>query len=227
VLGSYYARLLDIAHKEGRITRVPWEPQLPVETWWDLGMNDSMSIGFVQRLGREIRAIDYIENAGEGLPHYARELLSSDRRYVYNGHIVPHDANVRELGTGKSRVETMTSLGLRPIIVAKKLPLPDGINAVRTILPRMWFDKIKCKRWVDALAQYHKKFDDQRKVFLSEPEHDWSSHPADMTRTGAVGGREYRVDAPSTRCEIDFDPLTYDAAPGAQRQVETEFSLFS
>lgn len=225
VLGAYYARMLDLAWKDGRIRNVPWEPQLAVETWWDLGVGDATAIWFVQRLGREVRLIDYLEAHGEGLPYYAKELR--ERPYVYGNAVMPHDANVRELGTGKSRVETATQLGIRPIVVAPKLPLDDGIHAVRQLLPRCYFDKTKCRRGIDALTQYHKKFDEARKVFSNAPEHDWSSNGADAFRTGAVGGRDVRNEPPATRVEVDFDPMTYDKEPARGAGVEHEFDPFA
>ena len=179
--GAYYGRLLQEA--EGRIGRLPHDPALPVETWWDLGMGDATAIWFVQRAGAELRMIDYHEASGEGLGHYAK--LVAEKSYVYSRHVAPHDIAVRELGSGVSRRAMARELGL-DFQIAPRLALEDGIAAVRALLPRCWFDAERCARGIAALRQYRKAWDDERKCFASRPLHDWSSHAADALRTGAV-----------------------------------------
>ena len=111
IKGAYYTTPLAAARTEGRITRVPYDAALPGDTDWDLGIGDSTAIWFSQSLrSGEVRLIDYYEASGEGLLHYVSVLR--DRRYVYGTHHAPHDITVRELGTGKSRLETAKSLGL-------------------------------------------------------------------------------------------------------------------
>ncbi len=188
--GSYYGRLLEIARREGRITRVPYDPALGVHTWWDLGVNDPTAIWFTQTSGFEHRVIDYYEGSGEGLAHYARVLL--ERGYAYAGHHFPHDVQVRELGSGKSRIETLRELGLEPQIVPN-LPVDDGIEALRALLPLCWFDEVKCARGLEALVSYHRKYDEKRKCFAAHPEHDWASNGADAARYFAVGTQQTRV----------------------------------
>lgn len=183
IVGAYYGRQMSDADKDGRITAVPYEPAKPVETWWDLGMRDAMAIWFVQRIGPQIRLIDYYENSGEGMQHYAKVL--QDRGYVYGRHVAPHDIEVREIGTGKSRRETAAALGIK-FDVAPKLDVDDGIDAVRAMLPSCWFDAKKCERGIEALRQYRKEWDDRNKVFHDHPLHDWTSHPADALRHGAT-----------------------------------------
>jgi len=167
-----------------RITRVPHDPAVEVETWWELGIGDSTAVWFVQRVNSEIRFIDYIEASGEGLPFYAKALR--ERPYLYSRHVLPHDVEVRELGTGKSRKGMLAGLGMQNIVVAPKLPIDDGIQAVRMLLPRAWFDAEKCKQGIEALKQYRRDWDDKLKVFRSHPLHNWASHGADAARTGAV-----------------------------------------
>jgi phage terminase large subunit len=140
VIGAYYGKLMREA--EDRISGVPYEPTVPVYTAWDLGIRDSTAIWFAQVVGREIRIIDYYESSGVDLGHYAREIAS--RQYFYASHIVPHDAQAKELGTGKSRLEVLESLGLKNLTIAPMHRVEDGINAVRTIIPRCWFDAKKC-----------------------------------------------------------------------------------
>jgi hypothetical protein len=197
--GSYYGRLLESARAEGRITRVPYDPALGVHTWWDLGVNDPTAIWFTQSTPVEHRVIDYYEGSGEGLAHYVRVL--ADRPYAYAGHHFPHDVQVRELGTGRSRIETLRELGIEPDVV-QKLPIEDGIEAGRALIPLCWFDEEKCAAGLEALVSYHRKYDEINKCYAPHPEHDWSSNGADAWRMFAVGQnktRAYREPARSRR----------------------------
>jgi len=186
VEGAYYSSQMALAEREDRITRVPYESALKVETWWDLGMNDDMSIWFIQRHRREIRVIDHYANNGEGLAHYAK--VVADKPYVYERHIMPHDVQVRDLSetNGKSRKEVAEGLGIKPILVAPKLEVSDGIEAVRNLLGRCWFDEQKCANGIRSLKNYRKEWDDNRGVWRDRPRHDVFSHDADSFRTGAV-----------------------------------------
>lgn len=185
VSGSYYGALMDQAEADGRITRVPYDPLLPVVTSWDLGMGDATAIWFTQEHRNEVRVIDYLEASGEGLSYYVRELKA--RPYIYDQHILPHDVRVRELGTGVSRYETLLSLGVSPVTIAPSLPVDDGINAVRALLPRCWFDAKKCAIGLESLRNYRKEYDDIRKCYKNKPLHDWSEHGASALRYRAVG----------------------------------------
>ena len=186
--GAYYNLEMRDARVEGRIGVVKYEPRLPVVTAWDLGIGDSTAIVFAQFHGAETRIIDFYENSGVGLDHYARVL--QDKGYRYDQHILPHDVRVKELGSGKSRYETLQSLGINPITIAPQLQVDDGIQAVRSMLPSCWFDAENCDHLVEALRAYHREYDDQRLTWKGRPEHDWSSHPADAFRYLAVGYRE-------------------------------------
>jgi len=188
--GAYFAREMLAAEEDGRIRDVPYDPSLPVDTWWDLGVGDSTAIWFVQPHYETIRVIDYYETQGEGLPFYAN--LLDKKRYVYGEHIAPHDIEVRELGTGRSRKETARDLGIR-FKVARKLPIDDGIQAVRMMLPMCYFDEKKTQAGRDALNSYRKEWDPKRAEFKAKPLHDWSSHAADAARTGAVGRKKARL----------------------------------
>lgn len=182
--GAYYGTLIRDAKDAGRVGKVQGDPILPVHTAWDLGVGDSTAIWFYQVAGREIRIIDYYEQSGEGLPHYAGVL--KDRGYVYGVHHAPHDIQVRELGSGRSRLETAASLGIT-FQVVKNQPIEDGIEAVRSLLPMCWFDETRCKPGLAALEHYRKDWNDKYKVFRSGPVHDWASHGADAFRYLAIG----------------------------------------
>lgn len=187
MMGAYYSKQLKQAREDNRIVNVPYKPQIQVDTWWDLGVGDATAIWFTQAVGREIRVIDYYENSGEGLLHYAKVL--QEKPYVYRTHNAPFDIKQRELGTGKSRLETAKTMGIDFRIVPQ-LPIEDGIEAARNIFNQCWFDKERCKRGIDALKNYHKEYDDDRKEFKNRPYHDWSSHGADGFRYFAIGFRQ-------------------------------------
>lgn len=202
ITGAYYAKGISDAEFDGRITAVPHDRSHKVHTWWDLGISDSMTIWFVQVVGREIRVIDYYEASGYGLDHYARVLQGLDgeedqsrwaarSKYNYGKHVGPHDIAVREIGTGKSRIETASSLGIE-FTVAPNIPVKDGIDAVRMTFNRFVFDARRTEVGRDALKQYQEKIDEKRGVSLG-PLHNWASHAADAFRIGVVELEEPRI----------------------------------
>jgi hypothetical protein len=186
VRGAYYAREIERAEAADppRITSVPYDPRLPVHTAWDLGVADSTVIWFVQTYGGETRVIDVLKGEGVGLDWYARRL--QERDYLWGNHYLPHDAEVRELGTGKSRREVLEGLGIRATI-CPNIPLEDGIQAVRMLLPTCWFDKARCGAGIEALRMYRREYDEKRQEFRTRPLHDWTSHYSDALRYFAVG----------------------------------------
>lgn len=185
VKGAYYGKQMAAAHEQKRVTGVPHDPAQQVWTSWDLGMRDATAIWFYQTAGREIHLIDYYEATGQDLAHYVRHL--KDKPYVYGGHIVPHDAQARELGTGKNRIEVLQSLGLNGVQVCPRHSKEDGISAVRMLLPRCWFDAQKCKRGIEALTLYRSNWNEKLEALQSSPVHDWTSHCADSMRYLAMG----------------------------------------
>lgn len=182
--GAYYAKEVTAVYGENRLGFFPVDPLYPVDTWWDLGMNDSTAITFVQSIGPEIRFVDHYESSGVGLAHYAKVLR--DRGYRYGRHILPHDVEVRDLSTGVSRLTTLYELGLVNVMVAPKIFISDGIERVRTLFPRFRFDKMKAQPVLDALQTYRKQFDEKKGVWQDTPFHGPESHTADSIRTGAV-----------------------------------------
>lgn len=182
--GAYYAADLLRAKDENRLTRVPYEPISRVHTAWDLGIGDATSIWFFQKVGHEIRIIDFYEASGVGLDHYVKILNS--KPYVYGDAVLPHDVRAKELGTGRSREEVLSSMGVSGLIIEAQ-SVEDGIQAARSIIPRCWFDEEKCKDGLRALRRYHREWDDKRRTFKPRPEHDWSSHAADAFRYLALG----------------------------------------
>lgn len=187
LLGSYFGKFIEVAEREKRVCRVAYDPAIPVDTCWDLGINDSTSIWCVQQVGQEIHLIDYIEDSGRGLDHYVRELES--RSYVYREDMLPHDGAARELGTGKSREETLRSLGRKRVSVLDRWALSDSIHSVRMILGKCWFDEEKCHRGLLALKNYERAWDSKNQTFKNAPKHNWASHGASAMMTLAQGLR--------------------------------------
>lgn len=183
VEGAYYRNQMIKMEKEGRITDVPYDELLPVYTWNDLGIRDSFCIGYFQNYGKKWSLIDYDEFEGEGLIDVAKRM--SDKGYFYKGHYAPHDIKVRELGTGKSRLEVAEGLGINYEVCAN-LGVADGINAVRMRLSTLWVDKTKGELFLKRIRRYHKEFDEIRGVFKDKPVHDINSHAADMLRGWAI-----------------------------------------
>lgn len=197
--GAYYGDLFEAAEKDKRLTKVPYDTAVPVETWWDLGIGDSTAIWFMQRVGGEWHAIDYLEADSQGLEFYVRALFN--KPYAYSRHVGPHDLMARELGTGKTRLEMLGALGLR-MDVAPKLRIDDGVMAVRQILPKTHFDTERCGAGIKALSQYRRAWNEKTRMFQDHPHHDWTSHAADAFRTG--------VTADGRRAASGFNkPLTY------------------
>ena len=206
VPGAIFGKELEAAMEEGRISRVPHDPTVKVDTFWDLGVGDSTAIWFIQSVGRAVHFIDCYENRGEGLPHYVSVL--SKKNYLYGDHFAPHDIEVRELGSGKSRREIAWDLGLN-FRVVPKLPLEDGLHAAQMLIPRCWFDAEKCKQGLVALRQYHRGYNERARSFRTTPVHDWSSHFADALRYTAVGIKETVKNSrpPQVHAEMDYNPF--------------------
>jgi phage terminase large subunit len=189
ILGAYYGKEIADAEREGRICQVEYDPTIPVHTSWDLGIGDSTAIWFWQIAPNGVRVIDFYENHGQALGHYAAELQA--RGYNYGHDFVPHDARARELGTGRSRLETLLGLKRKPRVLPSQR-VEEGINAARVTFPKLWFDADKCKFGLEALRQYRAEFDDKAKVFKNTPKHDWTSHAADAFRYLCMGWRELK-----------------------------------
>jgi len=202
--GAYYGRLMNDAETEGRITGVPHDPNLKVWTAWDLGIDDSTAIWCAQiTRGGEWRMIDYYESSGVGLDHYAQWLRS--KPYIYERHLLPHDAAVRELGSGRSRTETLAGLGVTPHRQVGQHSVADGINAVRLILPRAWFDAERCAGGIKSLRNYRREWNENAQTWRSSPVHDFASHGADAARYLALGVREASVRADDPPAHMQFD----------------------
>jgi phage terminase large subunit len=184
VKGSIYGELITKLENEKRIARVPHDPSYPVNTAWDLGYNDSTAILFYQNVGHAINVIDSYENNNKAFPHYAQILKEKD--YSYGEHIGPHDLDQTDFATGRTRREVAYQLGLR-FKIAPKLSIEDGIHAVKMLLPRCYIDVDNCKKFINALRHYHRKYKEKDRMYSAKPNHDWSSHFNDALRCLATG----------------------------------------
>lgn len=199
IKGAYYAKEVSKLREDGRLTSVPHDPALQVYTFWDLGISDYTVILFYQMYGKEKRMIDVYANHGYGLDHYVHILNEKTREngYNYAGHFFPHDVDVRELTTGRSRKEVLKTLGIQVDVVAK-LNIVEGINAGRLMFQELWIDEVKCAEFVDAISQYRQEWDEKNGMFKNRPLHDFSSHYADCYRYSAVAfGRLSKASKPS------------------------------
>jgi phage terminase large subunit len=201
--GAIYGKVIADMENKRQIGRVPYDPSLPVNTSWDLGVSDHTAIIFWQQMGRSVNVIDYIEERGQGLPFFAQ--LVKEKDYIYQDHFAPHDIEVTDFSNGKTRREVAYQLGIR-FKVVPKLPLEDGIHATTMLLPRVWIDVDHCKKLIDALRHYHRKYIDKTRMFRSKPVHDWSSHACDAMRYLAVGLQELntRQTAPQSVADNEY-----------------------
>lgn len=232
--GAYYADQIAILNKLGMITEVPYDPMFPVDTAWDLGLDDAMAIWFTQTIGGRCRVIDYMEAHTHGLDWYASELRR--RPYSYGQHFAPHDIKVRELTSGNSRIEIASQMGLH-FEVQPKLSVPDGIAAARRLLPVSCFDAKRCEKGLDALKSYRREYDEKLATWKDNPVHDWSSNGADAWRTRGVawqsnlgasaprGWAETRYDVwktPENQDQAEYNPRSRKFARGVETQTMAE-----
>ena len=171
-----------------QITKVPWQPDGgPVITAWDLGMSDTTSIWTAQTVGKEVHLLDAYEESGQPLSHFVDWLRKLGYAKYFGPHLMPHDTNVRELGTGVSRLQTLRSLGMRNIKIVPKLAKSDQIDAARMLLARCWFDNEKCAEGLRALRGYQFVYDKKRQCFSLTPLHNKDSNYSDAFLGLAVG----------------------------------------
>lgn len=213
VPGAYYADELSRARDDGRIGKIPIDPQLPINTAWDLGISDSMSIWFYQAIGKEVRVVHYYEENNKGLEHYIQYIqkFAAQNGCALGDHLAPHDIEVRELSTGQTRRTAAAKMGISFRTVQRPRVKSEGIQAVRRIFPRLWIDEHRAEHGLACLSSYHREWDDNNQCYRDQPVHDWASHGADAMQTLALGFRE----AP-----------TKSQQRGAPIQANSSFSVF-
>ena len=184
VEGSYYGKIIGELEEKNRMCEITRDDLCQTYVAWDLGMGDSTALWVAQNAGQEVRLMDYVENHGQGLDWYVNWL--KDNKWETAEQLLPHDVAVRELGTGKSRLEVLRESGLN-VKVLPRLSVDDGIQSVRRLLPRCWFNIPQVKQGLDCLRNYRREHDEKRNVFFDKPLHDWASHGSDSFRYLALG----------------------------------------
>jgi phage terminase large subunit len=210
--GAYFTKEIAKANKEGRITDVPYDENLSVDTYWDLGMNDVTAIWFVQTARFQHRIIKYVEGADKSVSDWIKDLRNLN--YGYGRFILPHDAKARDMSTGKSIEEAFRNLGVRNTrIIPRVGDKRDSINAARMIFSRCYFDKTNCDRGLEVLSNYRRKFDEKSQSFSEKPLHDWASNGADAFQCFAMGCQDdgFTRDEKESRLVrdaiVDYNPL--------------------
>ena len=210
--GTFYAKEMKVAREGDRFCRVPFDPALPVDTDWDLGI-DAMAIWFSQstRAG-EVRLIDYHEDVGGGLPECIKALrgqagtdgeMRRRSQYTYGEHWGPHDIEVREISTAMTRRQAAAALGVK-FQITPKIEIADGITAARLLFARCYFDETNAKRGIECLRNYRKTWQPSLNQFSAKPVHDWASHGADAFRGLAV---RHRVPREKKQQEQPREPI--------------------
>jgi hypothetical protein len=187
VLGAFYAMEMADVRSEGRVVEIEPDMSKPIHRAWDIGVRDDTAIWWFQAHGPQLLILDFYSASGHGVEHYRDEIFRrhGERGWLHGDDYVPHDAKVKEFGTGRTRVETMSSLNLNPMLVPQA-GLLDGINAARRTLPLCVFHP-RCELGIGALEQYRREWDDDLKAFKANPLHDWSSNAADAFRYMSQG----------------------------------------
>lgn len=188
LVGAVYGAEMNALQNGGRYTLVKYDASLPVYTAWDLGFADATAVWVVQFVGTECRIIGYREYTLTPLANIVKEVLAWGQEHdvVWSYHYAPHDIEVREYGSGKSRRQVAHELGLW-FTTVPNWSIEDGIEAVRLLLPHVWIDKDECERGLEVLVNYKFAFDEMTRSFKTKPQHDWTSHGADAFRMLAVG----------------------------------------
>ena len=222
ILGAFYAREMVKVRKEGRIVEIEAIEGKPVHRAWDIGVKDDTSIWWFQVVGTQVFILDCYSQSGVGVDHFAEIIEQRRKEHGWTDGVdfVPHDAKVKEWGTGRTRVETMQSLGLHPQVVplAGKL---DGINAARKTLARSVFHPRTEDQGISALEQYRREWDDDKKAFKASEVHDWSSHLADAFRYLSMAWRtapEPRPEKPKPIYQMEDGYVLAPALPSVRRR---------
>jgi len=189
ILGAYYGTEMREATEQGRVTRVHYDNNVPVHTAWDLGYRDDTAVWFYQVIRDEVHIVDFYAISGANIDEIAENILA--RPYNFGKHHLPHDARAKTLAAaGKSVIEQLAvHFGINSLAIVPDLSVQDGIQAVRKVLPQCWFDTERCSEGIEALRQYQREYDEDKKAFRQTPRHDWCSHPADAFRMLAVAWR--------------------------------------
>lgn len=187
--GAYFGKELSKVRAEGRLTKVHYDPNFKVDTYWDLGINDTTAVWFCQSVRGRHRFIDYMEISGASIQEIMSDLQA--KKYVYGQFVLPHDAKARDLSTGKSQMQIFYNLGARNLKVIPKVGTKrESINAARMAFAACEFDSVKCDKGIRALENYQRKWDAKNNVYQETPLHNWASNGADAFQQFALGLRD-------------------------------------
>jgi phage terminase large subunit len=183
--GAYYGKEMLLAEKEGRISNVPYAPDVPVFAVFDFGRgaSNSTAIWFFQVVGREPRAIDYEEGNSGDILHYGK--LLKEKPYFYKRLLLPHDGGHKRLSTGMSYEDQFRKMGFETVVLPRVESLTAAISATRPFLNQCWIDSKKCQKGIEALRAYSRDWDEANRVFRPTPRHNWASHGSDSFRGAA------------------------------------------
>lgn len=194
--GAVYSQEMQWLEAQGRIGDVPYNPQQPVYTCWDLGRDNANAIWWLQPAGADIHVIDYEEGTGKSLqdwialvkakPYIYDHAQLGLTRTPYERHFGPHDLEVTDYSAHKTRRLIALDHGLR-FTVIERGPLEDGLETTRQFLKRCRFHQDTCARGLDCLRSYRYIWDEERQTYGKLPDHDWSSNGVDALRYGALG----------------------------------------
>lgn len=224
LIGAYFSKELAKAEKENRITKVPYDRALPVDTYWDLGIGDMMAVWFVQSVRGTHHMIDYYEVSGDSIPDVMATLQK--KPYTYGRFVLPHDAQVRDLSTGRARSQMFRDLGARRLTIVPRVGSKnESINAARVIFSKCYFDAEKCKLGIKHLGNYQKKWDAKQGVFQANPLHNTASNCADSFQCFAMGNRP---DSRDTAFLSAYGDIYEEARSGRDELVaDMDYSPFS
>ncbi len=239
IKGAFFAPQLAKARRDGRITNVPFEPDFPVFTAWDLGRTDDTAIWWYQNIGQEIRILDCFSISGGSIEEFyedefhpgsiTREIIvrAKERGYRYGRHWLPHDAKAKTLAAnGKSIVEQLARyLGIQTLAIVPSLSVEDGIQAARAVIDRCWFHEPLCEEGINALLHYKRKFDSKSDSFAIKPVHDWASHISDAFRMLAVAERRKMPAEPAAAPPVflQTDKMTLDELWATRDETMSEY----
>jgi phage terminase large subunit len=216
LVGAYFAKELATSEKEGRITRVPYDSSIPVDTYWDLGTNDLAAIWFVQSLRVRHHVIDYYEVSGSSIPQVLQVIR--EKGYTFGRFNFPHDVKNKSF-IGTSQLETFYNHGVRNYTVIPRVGTKrEGINAARMIFSKCYFDAVKCKQGLRALANYQRKWDAKNNVFQDNPLHNWASNGADAFQQFGLGAREH------TASDDFINQLRGSGSPRGELKADGDFN---
>ena len=192
--GYYFAKMISTARQEHRICHLPYDENAKTYTAWDIGIGDSMAIWVFQLIGKEVHCIDYYENSDEPLAHYVSWLKR--KNYIYEKHFMPHDAASRSAQSGKSFADIARGLGLKVDVLPRDTNEMFGIECLRSMLPRFFFDQSKCEKGIKAIESFRKEWNEKLGCYREKSLHDWASHASKaliycaeaVQRTGSGAG---------------------------------------